>query len=154
MTAHLIRRATDRACQQPRDPFLQHRIGGQPDGVFVALHLQQFVDLGVGEGGVTPEVAALHPVPIRRQHRLQYLAPAIGAVHIAGPQSAAFQISERVEHEQRVIAGAAEMTVVGAAFLRTVGLAHTAVHVEHGGGLRLACMHAIDPGTGQIGQGR
>ena len=72
---------------------------------------------------------------------------------IARPQRAPLQIAELVEHEQRVIAHAGEVTVVGGAFLRAVGLADAAVHVEHDGGLRPAFMHQVDPGTGEIGQG-
>jgi hypothetical protein len=34
-----------------------------------------------------------------------------------------------------------------------MGLTDAAVHVEHDRGLRLACVHPIDPGPGQIGQG-
>ena len=45
------------------------------------------------------------------------------------------------------------MAVVGAAFLRAMGLTDAAVHVEHDRRLRLALMHPIDPGAGQIGQG-
>jgi hypothetical protein len=44
------------------------------------------------------------------------------------------------------------MTIVGAAFLGAMGLAYAAVHVEHDRRLRLACMHTVNPGAGQIGQ--
>jgi hypothetical protein len=36
-----------------------------------------------------------------------------------------------VEHEQRVVAGTAEMTVVGAAFLLAIGRALARTHVEN-----------------------
>ena len=45
------------------------------------------------------------------------------------------------------------MPVVGAALLGAVRLADAAVQVEHGGALRSAQMHPVDPGAGQIGQG-
>jgi len=41
-------------------------------------------------------------------------------VHVARSKSTALYIAELVEYEQRVIAGAGEMTVVGAAFLFAV----------------------------------
>ena len=51
----------------------------------------------------------------------------MGAVHVARTQGATLQIAELVEHEQRVIARAAEVTVVGRALLVTVGRADGAV---------------------------
>jgi hypothetical protein len=74
-------------------------------------------------------------------------------VHVAGPQRAPLQVAELVEHEQRVIAGAAEVAVVGAAFLPAVRLADAAVHVEHDHRVRPARMNPVDPGAGEIGQG-
>jgi D-serine deaminase-like pyridoxal phosphate-dependent protein len=43
--------------------------------------------------------------------RVEHILPAIGAVDIAGTQRAAFQITELIEHEQRVITGAGVMAV-------------------------------------------
>ena len=74
----------------------QHGVGGQADGIFVALRLQLLVDLGVGKGGIAPEVAALHlgPTP----------APDLRApIATAGPMSAI-----------RVTAGMPGTTVMGA----------------------------------------
>jgi len=42
-------------------------------------------------------------------------------VDVAEAQCAPFHIAELVEHEQRVVAGAAEMAVVGTAFLLSIG---------------------------------
>src|ERR1700704_334533 len=67
-------------------------------------------------------------------------------------QGASFQIAELVEHEERVVAGAAEMPVVGAALLLAVGRALARIHVEHDD-LRLApLVHHVDPPAGQIGK--
>ena len=44
----------------------------------------------------------------------------VRAVDVAEAQCAPFHIAELVEHEQRVITGAAEMPVIGAAFLLAV----------------------------------
>ena len=49
----------------------------------------------------------------------------------AGTQSTAFEVAKLIEHEQRVIAGAGEVAVIGRALLRAVGRAHAAVDVEH-----------------------
>ena len=53
---------------------------------------------------------------------LQNRFPSIGAVHIAFTQRATFEVPKLFEHEQRVIAHAAEMAVPCRSFLRAVGL--------------------------------
>ena len=127
-------------------------IGRQPDRVADALGFEELVHLGIGEGRVAPEIEALHDAPVAGNHRLQHRAPAIGAVHVARPQGAPLDIAELVEHEQRVIAGAAEMPVVGAAFLLAVGRALARIHVEHDGLRRSPPVHLVDPLAGQIGE--
>jgi hypothetical protein len=63
---------------------------------------------------------------IARHHRLQDALPDIGAVDIAGAQSAAFQITELVEYEERMITGAFVMAVPDAHLVRR---AHARIHV-------------------------
>ena len=77
----------------------------------------------MAKGRVAPEIQTLHDTPVTDDHRLQHRAPTVGTVHVAGAQGAPFQIAELVENEQRVIAGATEMPVVGAALLLPVGRA-------------------------------
>jgi hypothetical protein len=60
---------------------------------------------------------------------------------ITGSQSAPLDIAELIEHEQRVIAGAAEMPIVGTAFLLT-----------HDDPRWSPLVHLVDPLTGQIGE--
>jgi len=74
-------------------------------------------------------------------------------VNVAGAQGAPLQIAELVEHEQRVIAGAAEVPVVGAAFLLAVSRALARIHVEHDDLRRSPRVHLVDPPAGQIGKG-
>ena len=71
---------------------------------------------------------------------------------VAGPQDAALDIAELVEDEQRVIARAAEMPVVGAAFLLPVSWALARIHVEHDPLRRSALLNLVDPLTGEIGE--
>jgi hypothetical protein len=71
---------------------------------------------------------------------------------IARPQGATLQIAKLVEHEQRMITGAAEMPIVGAAFLLAIGRALARIHVEHDGPWRTAGMHLVDPLARQIGK--
>src|SRR5207253_2970489 len=54
--------------------------------------------------------------PVAGDHRLQHRTPTLGGVDVAGPQGAAFEITKLVEHEQRMIAGAAEVPVVSGPF--------------------------------------
>jgi transposase InsO family protein len=77
---------------------------------------------------------------------------AIGAVDIVRPQGATLQIAELVEHEPRVVAGAAEMAVEGAAFPLSVGRALARIRVEHDDPRRAAGMNAVGPPSGQIGE--
>src|SRR5208282_3176396 len=58
---------------------------------------------------------------------------------------------ELIGQEQRVIARAAEMTVVGAALPLAVRGALTRIHVEHDELWRPLPVHAIDPLAGKIG---
>jgi hypothetical protein len=150
--AHLVRRATDRAPEQEADALLQHPVGGQPDRVLDAPSFEELVQLWPGEGGIRAEVQALHLASVARHHRLQHRAPAVGGVHVARPQRAALQVAELVEHEERVVAGAAEVAVVGAALLLAVGRALAGVHVEHHDPRRTAAMHGVDPAPGQVGE--
>ena len=71
---------------------------------------------------------------------------------VAGPQGAAFEITKLVEHEQRVIAGAAEVAVVSGPFLFAEGGADAGVHVEHDPPHGTAGVNPVDPAPGQIGE--
>jgi hypothetical protein len=73
-------------------------------------------------------------------------------MNVARAQRGALQIAELVEHEQRVVAGAGEVAVVGGAFLITMGRADTGIHVEHDRPQRAAAVNALDPLPGQIGE--
>ena len=96
---------------------LQHRIVGQTDREQETLGLKELGNLRSGEGCVGAEVPSQLPSPIPNHDRLQNRSPAIGTVDVAGPQGATLQIAELVEHEQRMVTGAAKMAVPGGAFL-------------------------------------
>ena len=110
-------------------------------------------DLGLGERRIGAEVEIDAPLAVAGDHRLQHQAPVLGAMDVAGPEPAALQIAELVEHEQRVVTGAAEVTVPDRAFLLAVGRALGTVHVEDDAVGRLAFVHAVDPSARQIRQG-
>jgi hypothetical protein len=74
-------------------------------------------------------------------------------VNVTCPQCAAFKIAELVDDEQSMIAGTAEVAVVDRAFLRAMGLAAAAVHVQHHGGGWTVSMNGVDPVARQVGQG-
>src|SRR4051812_23344300 len=94
----------------------------------------------------------LHDAPVTSNHRLQHRTPTISTMDIARPQCAPFDIAELVEHEQRMIAGTSEMTVIGTAFLFAVGRAFARVHVEYDGLRPSLPAHLVDPLTRQIGK--
>ena len=132
--------------------LLQNAVGRQPDRVLVAFGLQELVDLGVGKGGIGAEVVAEVALPVAGHDRFEHVLPAVRRVNVARTQRAAFQIAELVEHEQRMIAGAGEVAVVGGAFLIAIGRADTRIHVEHDGPQRAAAVNAVDPLPGQVGE--
>src|SRR3954471_22907905 len=151
-TPDLVGRTPHRALEQVRDLALENSIGGQADHIAVVLSFQEFVDLRRGKTRIGSEIAPLHRGPVTGDDRLQHLTPALGGVDVAGPQSAAFQVAELVEHEQRVIAGAAEVPVVGGSFLPAVGRAHAGVHVQHDPFHGSAGVNAVDPVPTQVRQ--
>jgi hypothetical protein len=131
---------------------LENLIGRQPDRVFESFGLQELVDLRVREGGIGAEVAAFELTSVAGHDRLNHLLPTVRRMNVAGTKRGAFQIAELIEHEQRMIAGASEVAVVGGAFLITVGWADTRIHVEHDCPRRLAGMNAVDPMPGEVGE--
>ena len=149
---YLVRRSPGRALQQVSDLVLQDPVGRQSNRIAHALGFEELVDLGIGEGRVASEIKPLHPVSVAHDHRLQHRAPAIRAMDVTGSQSAPLDIAELVEHEQRVIAGAAEMAVIGAVFLIALGRALARIHVEHDGLRRSPVVHLVDPLAGKIGE--
>src|SRR4051795_10406622 len=108
-TPDLVGRTPHRTLEQMSNPALENGIGGQADHVPVVLRLQEFVDLRRGKTRISAEVAPLHGGPVAGNDRLQHVTPALGGVDIARAQGAAFEIPELIKHEQRVIAGAAEV---------------------------------------------
>src|SRR5262249_61247729 len=95
-----------------------------PDGVAEAFLLQPAQQLRAGERGVPPEELGDSEAPIAFDHRQQHPPPVLGAATVAPAEQDALQVAELVEEEQRVIASAAEMAVVGRAFLMPVGPPH------------------------------
>src|ERR1700730_13397238 len=86
VAAPLVRRSSYRTLQQIADSALQDVIGWQPDRVADALGFKKLVDLGIGEGGIAPEVETLHDAAVAGDHRLQHGAQAVGAVDVTRPQ--------------------------------------------------------------------
>src|SRR4051794_22002236 len=83
---YLVRRSPDRALQQIPDLFLQNLISRQADRVACTLGFEELVNLGIGEGCVTPEIKVLHNTSVASDHWLQHRPPTIGTVHVARPQ--------------------------------------------------------------------
>src|SRR4051794_28407007 len=152
VTSYLMRWSPDRALQQMSDPILQHLVGRQPDRVAGTLGFEILVDLRIGEGCITPEIQMLYNAPVTRNHRLQHRAPAVGTMDVARSQHTPLDIAELIEHEQRMIAGAGEMTVIGTAFLLAVSRAFARIHVKYDCLRRSPPAHFVNPLARQIGE--
>jgi len=74
------------------------------------------------------------------------------AIGIAIAQGITFKVSKLVEDEKRVVAKAAVVPVPCRAFLRTVGRADRAIHVERDILQSFAVMHRVDPLARQVCQ--
>src|SRR3954471_18819232 len=94
----------------------------------------------------------LHDAPVTRNHRLQHRTPTIGTMDVARPQGTPLDVAELVEHEQRMIAGAGEMAVIGAAFLFAVGGSFARIHVEYDDLRPSPPAYFVNPPTRQIGE--
>jgi hypothetical protein len=129
-------------------------VGGQTDRVLEALRLQVLVHVGQREGRIAAQQSAQVLATIPRNHRVEHLAPTVGAVDVARAERASLQIPVLVEHKERVITGAGEVAVVGRALLRAVGRAHAAVDVEHQRGSCALPLRAVDPPPREIGERR
>jgi hypothetical protein len=101
---HLVWRAPDRPRQQIADPPLQDAVGGKPDRILDVLGFEKLIDFWICETRVGSEIDARDLASISRDDGLQHAIPSVGAVDVAGTQSAAFQIAELVEYEERMIA--------------------------------------------------
>jgi len=150
---YLFRRSTHRALQQVSDLFLQDAVGRQSDRVSYAFGFEELIDLGVGEGRIAAEIEPLHRAPVTGDHRLQHFPPAISRMDVTGAQGTPLQIAQLVEHKQRMVAGTAEMAVVGASFLGTVSRALARIHIEHDDTRPTPLVHRVDPLPRQIGDG-
>ena len=147
-------RTPDRPREQVADPVLQDVVLRQTDSILDLLGFEILVDIGIGEARVGAEIAARDLALISPYDGLQHSVPSVSAVNIAGTKRAAFQVTELVEHEQRMIAGTFVMTVPDAALLFTVRRAHARIHVEQDATGRPAVMNAVDPLAGKISQRR
>ena len=87
---------------------MQNFIGFETDDVFVILTFQKFIKVGRGKSGTPLEIATQVPFPVTLDDRFRNVAPAVGAMNIAGVQRTPLKVTELVEQERRMVAGAAE----------------------------------------------
>ncbi len=84
-------------------------------------------------------------LPQRRQRPVTHRSPILGAMHVAIAQQRPLHIAKLIEAKQRVVASAAEMPIVGSAFLFAIGLADRTVHVQDQFTQRLAFSQPVNP---------
>lgn len=99
-----------------------------------------------------PEVTTHLPVSIPGHDGFESFAPSIGRMDVAITRGITLQITELVETKERVVAGPAEVSVVGRSFLVAVSLADAAVPVENDLRRRVPVMHTLDTLPGKIGK--
>jgi hypothetical protein len=66
-------------------------------------------------------------------------------MHVAISQQGLLHIAKLIETKQRMVAGAAEMSVERGSFLFAVGLAHRTIHVQDQFPHRLAFPQPVNP---------
>ena len=154
----MVRRSTGALFGQVIDPFVEFGIALHADGATPALGFQQVKQRRDGEGRIGPEPPPFDRGPggggTARRNRLQHILPTIGAVDIAGPQSAPFQIAELVEHEKRVQVLLLEMTIPCRPFLIAMHRAFRTVHVQSDDLRRALVVHGVNPAPRRIDQHR
>jgi hypothetical protein len=69
-------------------------------------------------------------------------------MHVALAQQGLLHIPKLIEAKQRVVASAAEMSIVGRAFLLAIGLAHRTIHVQNQFPHRLALPQSVNSFSG------
>jgi hypothetical protein len=127
-------------------------IGWNTDRILDPLGFEIFVDPRHGESRIRTGVDAQDLALVAHNDGLEYITPAIGAVHVAGTQRAALQIAELVEYKQRMIAGAGIMAVPDSVLLLAVRWAHARIHIEHDALRWTTTMDDIDPPAGKISE--
>lgn len=108
---HIVRRSPDRPFEQIADTLLQDVVCGQADGILDSRAFQELVHPRLSESGVASKGDTFHRSLVARDDRLKHLLPAVRAVNVARAKRTALEIAELIEHEERVIARAAEMAV-------------------------------------------
>ena len=107
---------------------------------------------GEVKAGVPAEVMTQVPFLVANDNWFQHVFPVICTVDVAGTEGTPFQIAELVEKEKGMVAGAAEVAVVGRSFLVAMGRADAAVHVENDLRRRVPVMNPVNPSAGKIGK--
>ncbi len=143
---YAIRLPANKVLQESISHLLRRPVGRPPN--HVRRHYASF-SYQAGSWGrkrrVTAKVEPNLPLLVAFDHRLQDIPPSIGTVDVTGTQRASLKVAHVIEQEQRVIAGAAEVAVVGRAFLVAIGRADAGVHVEDHHLRRATVMDPFDP---------
>ncbi len=82
ISANMVRWPPDRTLEQVTDPVLQDAVRRKPDRVFDPFRFKIFVDIRIGEAGVSAEIDARDLAAIARHDGIKHTLPAIGAVDV------------------------------------------------------------------------
>jgi hypothetical protein len=75
---------------------------------FDPLGFEKLINFGIGKTRVGPEINARDLPLVAFDNRLQHTVPSVGAVDVAGTKRTSFQVTELVEHEERMVAAGAK----------------------------------------------
>jgi hypothetical protein len=106
--------------QQAGYPPLQHRIRLEPDRVSIPRLLELAVKGGFGKGSIATKELRDLAVVVPGNHWQQHTAPVFRTGVIATSEHDPFHVAELIEQEQRVVAAALEVPVVGGSLLIAV----------------------------------
>jgi hypothetical protein len=98
-TADMVWRTANRARQQMGDALLENLVRLEADGVQETLTFQKLINVRCSKGGIASEIAAQVPFPVALDYGFQNIAPAVGAMNVAGTQGTPFQIAKLVEQK-------------------------------------------------------
>ena len=99
--------------EQVLDSPLQHLIGREPDGIGHVPSFQRLVQRGEGKGRVGSDDDGLLASLVAVNDGQENVLPSVCAVDVAGPERGSQAIPVLIEDEERMVADALEVAVVG-----------------------------------------
>ena len=104
------------------------------------------------EGRIAAKGDGLASTLLARDDGFENTFPAISAMDVPGSKDASLQIAMLVEEKERMVTGAAEVSVPNAVFLLTMRRADARIQIEHDAIAATMFGNTVDPKTRKIGK--